>query len=73
MFWNEIEKEKLFQDQYDSVFQSEVNSCPIINLSDLNQLQSDSKCAQIHYSNTKEFVAIANALEIMSDLKVCWI
>jgi hypothetical protein len=42
----------------------------VISVSDLSQINSDMKCAQIRYSNGKEFVAIADALEIMNDLKV---
>lgn len=39
-------------------------------VSDLTHLQPDMKCAQIRYSNSKEFMAIADALEIMNDSKV---
>ena len=60
----------MFQDRYDPVFQLRVDACPVIMLSDLSHLQPEMKCAQIRYSNTKEFVAIANALEIMNDSKV---
>lgn len=67
--WSSIDVSYLLKDRYDPAFQSEIDSCPVINLSDLNQLKSDMKCAQIRYSNTKEFVAIANTLEIMNDLK----
>ena len=42
----------------------------MIVVSDLTHLQSNMKCAQIRYSNAKEFVAIADALEIMNDFKV---
>jgi hypothetical protein len=52
------------------MFQSRIDSCPVITISDLNQLKNNIKCAQLRYSNNKEFVAIADTLEIMNDLKV---
>jgi hypothetical protein len=33
-------------------------------------MDRDMKCAQIRYSNEKEFAAIATVLEIMKDFKV---
>ncbi len=33
-------------------------------------MDSDMKCAQLRYSNEKEFAAIATVLEIMKDFKV---
>ena len=59
----------LVQDQYDPMFQSKIDACPPISLSELTQLKSETSCAQIRYSNTKEFVAIADTLGIMNDLK----
>ncbi len=59
-----------FQDRYDPVFQARVDSCPVITVSDLAQLKSDMNCAQLRYSNEKEFTTIANTLRIMSDFKV---
>lgn len=52
------------------MFQSRIDACPVKSLSELSQLKSDVVCIQIRYGNTKEFVAIADALEIMNDLKV---
>jgi len=52
------------------MFQSRIDSCSVITISDLNHLKDNIKCAQLRYSNTKEFVAIADTLEIMNDLKV---
>jgi len=52
------------------MFQSRIDSCPVITISDLSQLKNNIKCAQLRYSNNKEFVAIADTLEIMNDLKV---
>ena len=52
------------------MFQARVDACPVITVSDLGHMKSEMKCAQIRYSNEKEFVAVANALEIMNDLKV---
>ncbi len=42
----------------------------MITVSDLARLKSDMKCAQLRYSNDKEFIAIANTLQIMNDFKV---
>jgi hypothetical protein len=42
----------------------------VITVSDLARLKSDMKCAQLRYSNDKEFIAIANTLQIMNDFKV---
>jgi hypothetical protein len=42
----------------------------VITISDLSQLGNDVTCAQLRYSNNKEFVAIADTLEIMNDFKV---
>lgn len=60
----------LFQDRYDVAFQARIDECPVITVSDLAQLKPNLKCAQIHYSNEKEFVAIADVLSIMNDFKV---
>ncbi len=59
-----------FQDRYDPVFQARIDACPIITISDLSHLTTETKCAQLRYSNNKEYVAIADTLEIMNDLKV---
>jgi hypothetical protein len=42
----------------------------VITISDLGHNENQLKCAQLRYSNNKEFVAIANTLEIMNDFKV---
>jgi len=42
----------------------------VITVSDLAQPKSDMKCAQLRYSNEKEFETIANTLQIMNDFKV---
>ena len=42
----------------------------MITISDLSQLGNDVTCAQLRYSSQKEFVAIADTLEIMNDFKV---
>lgn len=52
------------------MFQARIDSCQVIPISDLDHLKNDVKCAQIRYSNNKEFVAIADTLGIMNDLKV---
>jgi len=41
----------------------------VITVSDLAHL-GDKTCAQLRYSNNKEFTAIANTLQIMNDFKV---
>ncbi len=58
------------QDRYDPTFQALVDSCPVITVSDLAHLKNDMKCAQLRYTNEKEFVAIANTLQIMNDIRV---
>lgn len=60
----------VFQDRYDEAFQKQINNCSVITVSDLAQPKSDMKCAQLRYSNEKEFETIANTLQIMSDFKV---
>lgn len=60
----------VLQDHYDPVFDARVDACEVITVSDLGHLKNDMQCAQIRYSNEKEFVAIANTLAIMNDLKV---
>ncbi len=42
----------------------------MITISDLGHNENEIKCAQLRYSNNKEYVAIADTLEIMNDLKV---
>jgi hypothetical protein len=42
----------------------------VITVSDLAQLKDDMKCAQLNYSNEKEFVIVADVLQIMNDIKV---
>ncbi len=58
------------QERYDPAFQARVDACPVITISDIPRLKSDMTCAKLRYSNDKEFVAIANALQIMNDFKV---
>ena len=58
------------QDRYDESFQARINACPVITVSDLGHLKADMSCAQVRYGNAKEFVAIADTLEIMNDFKV---
>ncbi len=58
------------QDRYDPVFQARIDACPLLTISDLSNLKNDIKCAQLRYSNNKEYVAIADTLGIMNDLKV---
>ena len=41
----------------------------MITISDLSHLKPNTECAQLRYSNSMEFVAIADTLEIMNDLK----
>ncbi|UJR10366.1 hypothetical protein I4U23_014571 [Adineta vaga] len=67
--WKSIDISYLTKDRYDPMFQARVDACQVITVSDLGHLQNDMKCAQIRYSNEKEFVAIANTLEIMNDFK----
>ncbi|CAF3193350.1 unnamed protein product [Rotaria socialis] len=67
--WKSIDISYLLKNQYDPAFQARIDACPTITLSDLDHLKSDIKCAQLRYSNQKEFVIIANTLEIMNDLK----
>ncbi|CAF1381164.1 unnamed protein product [Adineta ricciae] len=67
--WKSIDISYLMKDRYDPMFQARVDACPVVTVSDLGHMKSEMKCAQIRYSNEKEFVAVANALEIMNDLK----
>lgn len=67
--WKSIDISYLLKDRYDPIFQARINACPVITVSDLGHLKSDTQCAQLRYSNTKEYVAIADTLEIMNDLK----
>ncbi|CAF3350571.1 unnamed protein product [Rotaria sp. Silwood1] len=67
--WKSIDISYLLKDRYDPVFQAQIDTCPIISVSDLGHLKNEMKCAQVRYSNNKEFVAIADTLEIMSDSK----
>jgi hypothetical protein len=41
-----------------------------MTVSDLGHLEKEVTCAQLRYNNKKEFVAIADTLGIMNDLKV---
>ncbi|CAF0904157.1 unnamed protein product [Adineta steineri] len=67
--WKSIDLNYLIKDQYDPVFDSRVNACSVITVSDLNMLDTDLKCARLRYSNKKEFIAIADVLQIMNDFK----
>ncbi|CAF0762431.1 unnamed protein product [Didymodactylos carnosus] len=67
--WKKIDISYLLKDRYDVSFRERVNSCKIITVSDLNHL-STILCARLIYNSNQEFVAIANTLEIMNDLKV---
>jgi len=67
--WKTIDVSYLIKDRYDPAFQARVDACPVITVSDLAQLKSDMTCAQLRYSNNKEFVAIAKTLQIMNDFK----
>ncbi|CAF1163801.1 unnamed protein product [Adineta steineri] len=67
--WKSIDISYLIKDRYDPVFQARVDACPVITISDLGHLNNDKNCAQLRYSNNKEFITIANTLEIMNDFK----
>jgi alpha-1,3-mannosyl-glycoprotein beta-1,2-N-acetylglucosaminyltransferase len=67
--WKTIDVSYLIKDRYDPEFQARIDSCSVITVSDLARLKSDMKCAQLRYSNDKEFIAIANTLQIMNDFK----
>ncbi|CAF4274398.1 unnamed protein product [Rotaria sp. Silwood2] len=67
--WKSIDISYLLKNRYDPAFQAQIDACPVISISDLGHLKSEMKCAQLRYSNKKEFVAIADTLEIMNDLK----
>ena len=59
-----------FQKRYDEEFQSRIDRCPVITISELNEKNLTMNCAQILYSKNKEFVVIANVLRLMNDFKV---
>jgi len=67
--WKSIDISYLLKDRYDPLFQARIDACPLITISDLSHLKPDMKCAQLRYSNNKEFVAIADTLGIMNDSK----
>ncbi|UJR35766.1 hypothetical protein I4U23_028514 [Adineta vaga] len=67
--WKSTDVSYLIKDRYDPIFEAHVNACPVITVSDLATTVGDMKCAQIRYSNKKEFIAIADALQIMNDFK----
>lgn len=67
--WKNIDLSYLIKNRYDEAFRKQINNCSVITVSDLAQPKSDMKCAQIRYSNEKEFEAIANTLQIMNDFK----
>jgi hypothetical protein len=58
------------KDRYDAIFQSTIDACQILTLSDIIHMNNMTSCTQLQYDNKKEFIAIADALEIMNDLKV---
>ena len=68
--WKSTDLTYLIKDRYDPVFESRINACPVMTVSDLATTVGDMKCAQIRYGNEKEFVAIADTLGIMNDFKV---
>ncbi|CAF1046192.1 unnamed protein product [Adineta ricciae] len=67
--WKSTDVTYLIKDRYDPVFESRINACPVMTISDLAATIGDMKCAQIRYGNEKEFVAIADTLGIMNDFK----
>ncbi|CAF4633879.1 unnamed protein product [Rotaria sp. Silwood1] len=51
--WKTIDISYLVKDRYDKKFQARIDTCPVITLSDLNQMNNDTKCAQLRYSKIK--------------------
>ncbi|CAF4178277.1 unnamed protein product [Rotaria magnacalcarata] len=47
--WKSIDVSYLIKEQYDKKFQSSIDTCPVITLSDLNIMNSDMTCAQLRY------------------------